>query len=710
MDLANDGLCRRPARALFRAAVIVTIVAILGRFAIRAHAQVAIMATADAAADDQANAPKGFAVLKADSKIVEMIEDFNRYSGKKSWELAFRALNSIDEANSRGMVPAGDGFMVPIRARVKQCLLQLPPEGRDAYRLFNDAAAKQLWDHVHDTRARMPSDELENLRKLVEVYPLTSVGDLAADRLGDALFEQGNFAGAEQMWRLVVETFPDSQLPIAKLQVKRCIALSQLGRRDALAVLVAQVRDQYADQKVTIGGQEVSAAEFAQSLVSNEAPNQPKPAADAEVILLPTADEPVWQIRVVGPNLAGMTDPQTGMPMSSSNIRTVPGSAVDDKRFYGNWLGTIYAADLETGKMLWRTGKFTDATQQVTNYLQQGVSFDSFYMVSAGGKLLAMRQGSKNLLGELLGGQSSQDNNLHLECLDAASGKTVWSARGLGVTVVSVPYVVDGVAYVAGIAANNSTMNLMAISMTTGQTAWQVQLGTPQNARNWRGGFTFGGPNMLAVGGVLYVATNNGALLAVGLASHQVEWALQHDTKPPTDNNQRFWFNGMMMTPTETPGTLLDEEGVFYLKDGSGRLLYALDPGAPSVKWKRPISADESVAAVDGQTAYLLGHELSALDLKSRKLLWSTKIPGESAALKPLVCPEHVFVPTARGIFDIDPANGDIRRVFRGADRESGLCRLLLAGDKLIAISDTAVTAYPIQREKATKLSSQTTK
>ena len=72
------------------------------------------------------------------------------------------------------------------------------------------------------------------------------------------------------------------------------------------------------------------------------------------------------------------------------------------------------------------------------------------------------------------------------------------------------------------------------------------------------------------------------------------------------------------------------------------------------------------------------GSELSALDLDSRKLLWSTKLPGDNATLRPLVCPHDVYVPTARGIYDIDPANGDIRRVFRGADREAGAGRLLL--------------------------------
>jgi hypothetical protein len=71
------------------------------------------------------------------------------------------------------------------------------------------------------------------------------------------------------------------------------------------------------------------------------------------------------------------------------------------------------------------------------------------------------------------------------------------------------------------------------------------------------------------------------------------------------------------------------------------------------------------------------------------------------------VGPEHIYVPTSRGIFDLDPANGDIRRIFRGADRESGAARLLLAGDKLIAISDTAVTAYPIERAKTPKITSR---
>jgi hypothetical protein len=107
------------------------------------------------------------------------------------------------------------------------------------------------------------------------------------------------------------------------------------------------------------------------------------------------------------------------------------------------------------------------------------------------------------------------------------------------------------------------------------------------------------------------------------------------------------------------------------------------------------------LASIDGSTAYLLADDLSALDLHTKKLRWSTKLPGQTDAARLLICPNHVFVPTERGIFDINPANGDVQRIFRGADREAGVRQLMPAGDKLIAIGNAAVTAYPLRRSAA---------
>ncbi|HKD38235.1 MAG TPA: PQQ-binding-like beta-propeller repeat protein, partial [Pirellulales bacterium] len=488
-------------------------------------APVAVEEASDASNE---NAPKGFGVLKADSKVVEQLDDFDRYAAKKSWELAFRALNSLNEANSKGMVPVKGGFLVPIRVRAQQSLLNLPPEGREAYRLFNDAAAKQLWDRLQNAKPGVPSDEVATLRKLVDQYFLTSVGDLAADRLGDALFEQGEFAAAEGMWRLAVEKYPDPHLSPAKLQVKRAVALARLGRSEALAALSSQIAEQYSDDRVSVGGKDVKATEFVKSLAPKQASSAATHVAAADSVLLPTADEPLWQVRLGAVNTRGRIDPNTGMPMG--DVHATSNCAVEGNRLYANWLGTIYAVDLETGKMLWRTGKFSDAVQSAMNLLQQGMTIDCFCLSASGGKLIVLRPPAKNILGELLGGDVAQDGMLALECLDAATGKTLWRAPRLNMVIVSAPYVLDGAAYYIAI-SNNSTMNLVATDMTNGRQLWNAQLGTPQNVNNWRGGYSFGGPKILFGGGMIYVATNNGALLAISMASHQVEWALQHDTR-----------------------------------------------------------------------------------------------------------------------------------------------------------------------------------
>jgi outer membrane protein assembly factor BamB len=394
------------------------------------------------------------------------------------------------------------------------------------------------------------------------------------------------------------------------------------------------------------------------------------------------------------------------MPMSS-NFHAAPTAVVDGNRLYANWLGTVYAADLETGKMLWRTGKFTENTQPAINCLQQGMTPESFSIVAARGKLFVMRPPTKNLLGELLGGDSAQDVVIAIECLDEANGKTLWRAPKQNMMLVSAPYIVDRTEYLLGVSQNNAMMNLVAIDTETGHVRWKLELGTPQ-ANNGRGQYDYGGPRILSAGGMLLVATNNGALVAVNPASRRIEWALENDTRPPGNPNQRFWMNGVMVSMTaEGAPTLLESDGTYYLKDGAARLLYALDPITPAVNWKRPLTAEESIAAIDGQIAYVVGHELSALDLKSRKLIWSEKLPSQTSTPEPLVCPGHIYVPTARGIFDLNPNNGDIQRVFRGADRDSSGGKLILAGDKLIYVSDTAVTAYVVQRTKPAKIDSQ---
>ena len=339
---------------------------------------------------------------------------------------------------------------------------------------------------------------MPTLRKLVDRYFLTEVGDLAADRLGDALFEQGNFSAAERLWRMVVEKYPDSHLSTVKLQVKRCVALSRLGRRNALARLAADIREQDADRKVTIGGKEVAAADFVQSLLSAGSPisrvsplSGAGPAAVTAPFTLPAGGDPLWKIQVSVLNTAGRYNMQTGMAMPTA-LRVAPSGAVDGQRFYANWLGTIYAADLTTGKMLWRTGKFTEGMQRGINYLQQGMTAESFFLESAGGKLYVLRQPTKNLLGELLGAPPVENGQLALECLDAKTGRTAWSARNLNATIVSAPYLYQWLGAVARhFAAECDDATLGAIDAATGKVEMENRSRHAPELQQWPRGIQF---------------------------------------------------------------------------------------------------------------------------------------------------------------------------------------------------------------------------
>ena len=91
-------------------------------------------------------------------------------------------------------------------AKRRSILAALPPDGQAAYRLFYDAEAKKLLDE-----AEGPA-ELKNLERIYSAYFITSVGDNAADRLGDLYFELGRFDRAADCWLAVLRERPDTDL------------------------------------------------------------------------------------------------------------------------------------------------------------------------------------------------------------------------------------------------------------------------------------------------------------------------------------------------------------------------------------------------------------------------------------------------------------------------------------------------------------------
>ena len=66
--------------------------------------------------------------------------------------------------------------------------------------------------------------------------------------------------------------------------------------------------------------------------------------------------------------------------------------------------------------------------------------------------------------------------------------------------------------------------------------------------------------------------------------------------------------------------------------------------------------------------------------------------------VRPIMTADRVYQFTPRGIYALDKQNGDVVQLFRGADMDSLGGRLVVTPHALLAVSNLAITAYPLQK------------
>ena len=331
------------------------------------------------------------------TEIGEAMEDFRRFAGRKQWEKAFKHLEKVFAATSNGLVLTGNGIMLPSRLIAREALLELPPAGQDAYRLFFDAEAKKLLE-----QAQGP-EELNKLTQIFSRFLVTSSGDAAADKLGDLHFEAGNFAQAANAWRAVLEERPDSRLSKARLRVKLAIALARQEHWSEFRAVLKIVEQQHAEEKMTLGGHKSLPSSISGPWPSGAKVLWPMPPLRHTAGLLPmyrcrptpslSGSSGFFHRRTrAGNNPPGLRIQQMWGNAMSSDM--VPPVVFDQSRLYANFLGYDLGIDLESGKLLWRSGRFFDAPQKA----QQGgaMAVEQFGLVAGVGRIWSVSSASNN--------------------------------------------------------------------------------------------------------------------------------------------------------------------------------------------------------------------------------------------------------------------------------------------------------------------------
>ena len=665
----------------------------------------------------------GFMTRKQPAAVVEAIDDFERYREHKVWEKAFAALAKVGEAGGDRLLLSKDGLAVPPGVKVRRELLSLPPDGRQAYRLFNDPKAQQLFKQATATPAdptAPPTDDVPLLRKIVDQYFVTSVGDQAADRLGDALFEAGDYGAAESYWRMIVDDYPDTTLSPALLQVKRAVALADLGRTESFAELRAVVRDRYAGQRVTVGGRDVDAAAYVDGLAARAGRSATTGPAtpDGPPLVLPTSDEPAWQVPLMDGDTAKLVESRLVNfgwgRMAGQLLAAVPPTVVDARRAYVNWFGAVIAVDLATGKLLWRTASPTAVAEAIAVGATQGnpVQPDSYALVLVGDRLLSVGHPPPAPPNGNANNPAPNPNasGAPLDCLATDTGKRVWStSAGPTETWTFVgPPMVDGdvihaVATEGGGNNNNGSVKqeytLLTLGLADGALRSKVALGTPQfPVDNYRGRPMPRPPVLMVYNGRVLVLTNDGAVLAVDAKESRLDWAYAFDAKAEGQDN--YYYGYAIRPPADGPAAMLMAGSTLYLKDRGVNTLHTIDLSAgPVPKHTRPIDADVGLVRLRDGQLLVLGASAEGIDVdaEGQPMRWSNVLSVATGETRPLLAGGHMYVFGKRGVHDVDLAHGaDAGPIFRGSDRDSDGGLVLRAGGRLITVSSANVTAYPL--------------
>lgn len=168
--------------------------------------------------------------IEVDDEGLEMLRRAERYVKISDWALAVQTYDKVlSDTRYTSMLykDPKTKIITSLRARVREILLSLPPEGRHAYDRLRRVDAKLAW-------TKGVKGDLGELERVLSQYPATSFAGKAACRLAEISLETGEVDRARSYARLALSTFEKELGVEERVKAYRVWAYCDaLGRRPA---------------------------------------------------------------------------------------------------------------------------------------------------------------------------------------------------------------------------------------------------------------------------------------------------------------------------------------------------------------------------------------------------------------------------------------------------------------------------------------------